>query len=314
MGPETEQFATLAGVRLCYETFGDESRPPLLLVMGLGTQMIGWHADFCSQLADRGFFVVRYDNRDVGRSTHLDHRPPPTTREILTRRHRNPAYTLGDMAEDGIGLLDQLGIDAAHVVGASMGGMLAQLMAAWWPDRVRSLVSIMSSTGSLRSGQPALRVYPSFLAKPARTKEQYVKRLVKVYGIIGSPGFERDEDDLRLLAETSFDRGANAAGTGRQLAAIQSARSRVRDLRRIKAPTLVIHGTADLLVRPSGGRATARAIPNARLQMIDGMGHDLPRGTWPQIIDGIVRNAAAGSALVTAYRSRAELYGRNPIE
>ena len=300
MRPEKEQFATLEGVSLCYETFGDESRPALLLVMGLGTQMIGWHADFCSRLAERGFFVVRYDNRDVGRSTHLDHRPPPTTREILTRRHRQPAYTLGDMAEDGVRLLDRLGIDAAHVVGASMGGMLAQLMAAWWPERVRSLVSIMSNTGSLRSGQPALRLYPSFLARPPRSKEEYVDRLVKVFGIIGSSGFERDEGDLRLLAETAFDRGADPAGSGRQLAAIQSSGSRVRDLRRIKAPTLVIHGTADLLVRPSGGRATARAIPNARLQLIDGMGHDLPRGAWPQIIDGIVGNAAAASPLVAA--------------
>jgi pimeloyl-ACP methyl ester carboxylesterase len=181
-----------------------------------------------------------------------------------------------------------------------MGGMLAQLMAAWWPGRVRSLVSIMSSTGSLRSGQPALRLYPYFLARPPRTKDEYIERLVKLFGVIGSPGFERDEGELRLLAGTSFDRGANAAGSGRQLAAIQSGGSRVRELRRIKAPTLVIHGKADLLVRPSGGRATARAIPNARLQLVDGMGHDLPRGAWQQIIDGIAQNAAAGSPLVPA--------------
>src|SRR3954463_8898262 len=200
MRPAKEEFATLDGIRLCYETFGDRSQPALLLVMGLGTQMIGWHADFCSQLAHRGFFLRRYDNRDAGRSTHLDHRPPPTTVEILTRRHRNPAYTLGDMAADGIGLLDQLGIDAAHIVGVSMGGMLAQLMAACWPDRVRSLVSIMSSSGSLFSGQPALRLYPSLLAKPPRTKAEYIERHVKIFGIIGSPGFERNEDDLRLLA------------------------------------------------------------------------------------------------------------------
>src|SRR3954452_14368440 len=242
MRPAKEEFASLEGIRLCYETFGDESRPALLLVMGLGTQMIGWDADFCPQLAHRGSFVVRYDNRDVGRSTHLDHRPPPTTREILTRPHRNPAYTLGDMADDGIRLLDQLGIDAAHVVGASMGGMLAQLMAAWWPDRVRSLVSIMSNTGSLRSGQPALRLSPTFLAKPPRSKEEYVERHVKIFGLIGSPGSERDDDALPLLAETPFDRAATAAGSGRQLAAIQSAGTRLSDLRRIKAPTLVIHG------------------------------------------------------------------------
>jgi pimeloyl-ACP methyl ester carboxylesterase len=304
MRPANEEFATVEGVRLCYETFGDDSRPALLLVMGLGTQMIGWHADFCSQLADRGFFVVRYDNRDVGRSTHLSNRPAPTTSEIVTRRHRNPAYTLGDMAADGIGLLDQLGIGAAHVVGASMGGMLAQLMAAWWPERVRSLVSIMSNTGSLRSGQPALRVYPSFLAKPAKSREEHIERFVKVFGIIGSSGFDRDDGDLRLLAGTSYDRGADPEGSARQLAAIQSGGSRVRDLRRIKAPTLVIHGTVDRLVRPSGGRATAKAIPNARLQLIEGMGHDLPRGAWPQIIDGIVENAAAAAPPARALAGR----------
>ena len=300
MRPENEQFATLEGVRICYETFGADSDPAVLLVMGLGTQMIGWHAEFCAQLAGRGFFVIRYDNRDVGRSTRFDHRPPPTTREVLTRRHRNPAYTLGDMADDGIGLLDRLGIDAAHVVGASMGGMLAQLMAAWRPERVRSLVSIMSSTGSLRSGQPALKLYPHFIAKPPTSKDEYIERMVQMFSIIGSPGFERNEDDLRLLGETAFDRGATPDGSARQLAAIQSGRSRVKELRKIKAPTLVIHGKADLLVRPSGGRATARAIPGARLKLVEGMGHDLPRGAWSEIIDGIVENAARAPAPVAA--------------
>ena len=300
MRPVNEQFATLEGVRLCYETFGDDGNPTVLLVMGLGTQMIAWHADFCGQLADRGFFVVRYDNRDVGRSTHLDHRPPPTTREILTRRHRNPAYTMGEMAEDGIGLLDQLGVRAAHVVGASMGGMIAQLMAAWWPERVRSLVSIMSSTGSLFAGQPAMRLYPHLFARPPKTREEYVDRFVKPFSIIGPPGFERNEDDLRLLGETAFDRGSTPAGTRRQLAAVQIGRSRVKELRLIRVPTLVIHGKDDLLVRPSGGRATARAVPGAKLHLIDGMGHDLPRGAWPEIIQGIADNAARAPAPVAA--------------
>jgi pimeloyl-ACP methyl ester carboxylesterase len=279
-----ERLVTVGELQLCHDAFGEPEHPPMLLVMGLGFQLVHWPEDLCRQLAAEGFRVIRFDNRDAGRSTHL-----PGQR-----------YSVDDMADDAVGLLDRLGIDRAHVVGASMGGMLAQLMAAWWPERVRSLVSIMSNTGSLRSGQPALRLYPSFLARPPRSKEEYVDRLVKVFGIIGSSGFERDEGDLRLLAETAFDRGADPAGSGRQLAAIQSSGSRVRDLRRIKAPTLVIHGTADLLVRPSGGRATARAIPNARLQLIDGMGHDLPRGAWPQIIDGIVGNAAAASPLVAA--------------
>jgi pimeloyl-ACP methyl ester carboxylesterase len=175
MRPVNEQFATVDGVRLCYETFGSERDPAVLLVMGLGTQMIAWHADFCARIAERGFFVIRYDNRDVGRSTHLDHRPPPTTREILTRRHRNPAYTLGDMADDGMGLLDQLDVDAAHVVGASMGGVLAQIMAAWRPDRVRSLVSIMSNTGSLLSG-PARDAPVSLFRREAPANEGGVHR------------------------------------------------------------------------------------------------------------------------------------------
>ena len=287
-----ERFCKVGDVELCYEPFGDPDRPAVLLVMGLGTQMIGWHADFCAELADRGFHVVRYDNRDVGRSTHLSDRPAPRPREILTRRIRRPAYLLKDMAADGIGLLDELGIESAHVVGASMGGMIAQTMAADRPDRVRSLVSIMSSTGSRWSGQPAPRVLPFFLQKPATSKEGYVEGIVKLFKLVGSPGFERDEDELRALLALGWDRGADADGVARQLGAIIASGHRAQDLKRIRVPTLVIHGKADRLIRPSGGRATARAIPNARLDLIDGMGHDLPRGVWPRILDGTEQNAA----------------------
>ena len=272
----------------------------MLLVMGLGTQMIGWHADFCAQLADRGFYVIRYDNRDVGRSTHLSDLRQPKMREIITRRIKRPPYLLADMAADGIGLLAELGIERAHVVGASMGGMIAQTMAADHPDRVLSLVSIMSSTGSRWSGQPAPRVLPVFLQKPASSKEAYAERIVKLFSLVGSPGFERDEDELRDLAGTSWERGVDPAGLNRQLAAILASGHRARDLKRIRVPTLVIHGKADLLVRPSGGRATARAIPDARLELIDGMGHDLPRAVWPRILEGIEQTAAraAGPAAV----------------
>lgn len=287
-----ERFCEVGDVELCYEPFGDPDRPAVLLVMGLGTQMIAWHADFCTELAERGFFVVRYDNRDVGRSTHLSDRPAPRPRELVTRRIRRPPYLLADMAGDGIGLLDELGIERAHVVGASMGGMIAQTMAASHPDRVLSLVSIMSSTGSRWSGQPAPRILPVFLQKPAAGKEAYVDRIVKLFALVGSPGFERDEDELRELATSSWDRGVDPAGFARQLGAIIASGHRTADLRRIRVPTLVIHGKADRLVRPSGGRATARAIPDARLQMIDGMGHDLPRGVWPRILDGIEQTAA----------------------
>jgi len=287
-----ERFGKVGDVELCYEPFGDPDRPAVLLVMGLGTQMIAWHADFCTELADRGFFVIRYDNRDVGRSTHLNDRPAPKPREIVTRRIRRPPYLLPDMAADGVGLLDELGIEGAHVVGASMGGMIAQTMAAHHPDHVLSLVSIMSSTGSRWSGQPAPRILPVFLQKPAATKEAYQERIVKLFALVGSPGFERDDDDLREMAGTSWDRGVDPAGFARQLGAIIASGHRAADLRQIRVPTLVIHGKSDRLVRPSGGRATARAIPNARLELIDGMGHDLPRGVWPRILDGIEQTAA----------------------
>ena len=295
-----EQFCTVGEVELCYETFGERGDPALLLIMGLGTQMVGWHEDLCRQLAERGFFVIRYDNRDCGRSTHFDQVPPPKPVELATRRPKRLAYTLADMAADGVGLLDQLGIERAHVVGASMGGMIAQLMAARHPDRVLSLVSIMSSTGSRWSGQPAVRTLPFLLGKPPVGREAYVARIEKVFALVGSPGFERDEQGLRELAELSYDRGASSAGLARQMAAIIESGSRVADLRKIKAPTLVIHGTKDLLVRPSGGKATARAIPGARLLRIEGMGHDLPRGAWPRIIDAIESNAARAGEPVAA--------------
>ena len=196
--------------------------------------------------------MIRFDNRDIGRSTRFDEVRPPTPLELLRRRHPRPAYTLADMADDAVGLLDHLDIAAAHVVGASMGGMIGQVLAARHPERVLSFTSIMSSTGSRWTGQPALRVYPYFLRRPGDTREAYVERAVKLFGIVGSPGFETDEDSLRELAGRSFDRGASVAGTGRQMAAIGHSGHRVADLRRITAPTLVIHGDSDRLVATSG--------------------------------------------------------------
>ena len=292
-----EHFADLGDVTLCYETFGDPDDEALLLVMGLGTQMIAWHAEFCQQVADRGFFVIRYDNRDVGRSTRLDHVPPPSPLELGTRRFKHLAYTLEDMAEDGVGLLDHLGIERAHIVGASMGGMIAQVLTVRHPDRVLSLTSIMSTTGGRWVGQPALKVYPFFLAKPPTTKEAYVDRAIKLFRVVGSTTCPDRESDLRETAECSFERGLSPGGLGRQLAAIMHAGDRSPDVGRIDVPTLVIHGTADKLVRPSGGKATHRAIQGSRLMLIDGMGHDLPRGAWEQIADGIAENARRGRPL-----------------
>jgi pimeloyl-ACP methyl ester carboxylesterase len=268
--------------------------------MGLGTQMLGWHDDFCAQLAARGFHVIRYDNRDVGHSTILAGHRPPTLGQILRRDARGASYTLAEMAADGVGLLDHLGVDRAHLVGASMGGMIAQTIAARRPERVLSLVSIMSTTGSRWRGQPALLAYPKFLRPLPPDRQGYIDQAAELFAWIGSPGFDREEDDLRELLGRMYDRGHSADAFTRQLAAIIASGNRTAELHRITAPTVVIHGTADRLVAPSGGRATARAIPGARLVKIEGMGHDLPRGAWPRILDAIVENAgrAAGSASV----------------
>jgi pimeloyl-ACP methyl ester carboxylesterase len=295
-----EEIARVGDVELAYERFGDPSRPALLLVMGLATQMLGWREAFCAQLAERGFHVIRYDNRDVGRSTRFSAHRPPTTRELILRDARAAAYTLADMADDGVGLLDHLGIARAHVVGASMGGMIAQTMAVRHPDRVLTLVSIMSNTGARWSGQPSPRLYGILLKPAPADRDGFVERQVEVLRRIGSPGFPRDEDDLRQMATMSFERGHDPAAAGRQLAAILASGDRTEQLRSIRVPTLVIHGDKDRFVAPSGGRATAKAIPGARLLTIAGMGHDLPRGAWPQIIDAIADNAARAGVSAAA--------------
>jgi pimeloyl-ACP methyl ester carboxylesterase len=285
-----ESFCRVGDVELCYETFGDPADPAMLLIMGLGTQMLGWADDLCAQLAARGFHVIRFDNRDIGRSTRMKGVRPPTLGQIVRRDRRAAGYLLADMAGDAVGLLDHLGIDRAHVVGASMGGMIAQTIAARHPERVLSLVSIMSNTGGRLRGQPALRTYPVFLRRSPADRDGYVEHIVRLFRVIGSPGF--DEAELREMLGRSYDRGYDPAGPGRQLAALLGSGDRTAELRTITAPSLVIHGTKDRLVAPSGGRATARAIPGARLLMIQGMGHDLPRRFWPEVLDAITDNAA----------------------
>ena len=287
-----EQICRIGDVDIAYETFGDPSRPALLLVMGLATQMIAWHEDFCAELAGHGFHVIRFDNRDVGRSSAMRDLPVPTLRQLALRSKKAAGYTLSDMAGDAVGLLDHLGIERAHVVGASMGGMIAQMVAIEHPERVLSLCSIMSNTGARWSGQPKLATYRVLLGTPPKDRDKFIEHVLKVYRVIGSPDFDRDEDDLREIAARSYDRGRNPAGSGRQLAAIIASGDRTGRLRSISAPTVVVHGTKDRLVNPSGGRATAKAIPGARLVRIEGMGHDLPRGAWPQIIGAITENAA----------------------
>jgi pimeloyl-ACP methyl ester carboxylesterase len=288
-----EQFCDIGGgIRLCYERFGSESDPPMLLIMGLGTQMIGWPDEFCSQLADRGFQVIRFDNRDIGRSTRIAG-APPTPRQLISRKIDPVLYTLSDMAADADGLLRELGVTPAHVVGASMGGMIAQTVAAQRPDSARSLVSIMSNTGNRWKGQPAFGIYRYLLRKAPDDRQGYIEHNTKVFEAIGSRGLPFDNDRVRDMVARSYDRGHDPAGPGRQLGAIVASGDRTAELRTIRAPTLVIHGSKDRMVARSGGVATAKAIPSARLMTIEGMGHDLPEAAWPQLVPAIADHAHA---------------------
>jgi pimeloyl-ACP methyl ester carboxylesterase len=281
-----ESTCTVGEIELCYETFGDPAHPAILLIMGLGTQMVAWHEDFCADLAARGFFVIRHDNRDIGRSTHLDQLPIPSLVQ-LAKRDRNAPYTLADMAADSVGVLDHLGIERAHIVGASMGGMIAQTLAIRHPARAASLTSIMSNTGGFWNGQPALAMYALLLRPGPRDREGFIEHGVEVFTKIGGSGYEADIEDLRAIAALSYERGHDPRGSQRQLWAIVADRDRRPDLRRLRMPATVIHGAEDKLVRPSGGRATAEAIPGATLVEIPGMGHGLPRGAWPVILGAI---------------------------
>ena len=291
-------------IELCYETFGDPADPTALLVMGLATQMIAWPDDFCRELAGRGFHVVRFDNRDIGKSTHVAARPP-TLLQLLRRSKRAASYTLGDMAEDAAGLLAELDLAPAHVIGASMGGMIAQALAARRPELVLSLTSIMSTTGSRRVGQPALRLLPMLAARPAKGREAAIEQADRVFSMVGSRGLEPDVEHIREVAARSYDRGrGDGAGRARQLAAIIASGNRTAELRRITAPTLAIHGTDDPLVRPSGGRATVRAIPGARLMTIEGMGHDLPVGAFALLVELIAEHAHVADPAATGSRAQ----------
>ncbi|HEX5592555.1 MAG TPA: alpha/beta hydrolase [Solirubrobacterales bacterium] len=286
-----ETMAPVNGIELCYQEMGDPDGEPLVLIMGLATQMIAWDEVFCGMLAERGYHVVRFDNRDIGRSSKIRSAGVPNVLDLLVGRGA-PEYRLRDMAADTIGLMDHLGIEAAHLVGASMGGMIAQCTAIGHRERVRSLCSIMSTTGSRRVGHPSYKTFGLLLGKPPRKREAAIERVVKTFKTIGSPGYPFDEERIRDLAGRSFDRGHSQAGIARQLHAITASGDRTHQLRKLNLPAVVIHGRNDVLVNPSGGRATARAIPNARLTMIDGMGHDMPRALWPTFVEEISCNAA----------------------
>lgn len=276
------------GIRLCYQQFGDPADPPVVLIAGLGQQLHSWPEGSVTGLVRRGYRVTRFDNRDAGRSTHMSYRPPNPVAILRGGNHRDQ-YQLGDMARDTVGLLDALGYDQAHLVGVSMGGMIAQTVTAHYPGRVTTLTSIMSNTGAPRIGRPAPSTWVRMAtARPPRSRDAAVEAAVKTFRHIGSHGFPFDEAWIREKAGTDWDRDPRgSAGVARQLAGIFASGDRTAELRRIDVPTLVIHGDRDRMVHPTGGAATAGAIPGARLQTIPGMGHDLPAGAWPTLLDHI---------------------------
>jgi len=288
-----ELFAPLtSGVEICYQTFGDPDADPLLLVMGLGGPMNWWDTDLCLLLANRGFFVIRYDNRDTGRSSRAVGRIDRRTmvRAFLGRPVTVP-YSIADLADDAFGLLDHLGIESADVVGASMGGMIAQTMAIARPERVRSLVSIMSTTGRRTVGWQSPALLPTLIARRGPEREAYLAGSQRVWALIGSPGFPKDPDELVRRGNETFDRGVSRAGTMRQMMAVITQPDRTAQLRRLTMPTLVIHGLADRMVHVSGGRSTAMAVPGSELLLVDGMGHDFPKPLYDTIAAAVRRTA-----------------------
>jgi pimeloyl-ACP methyl ester carboxylesterase len=284
-------------IELEYDTFGHRGGRPLLLVMGLGAQMILWDERFCEQLAERGHFVVRFDNRDVGLSTKLDAAGVPNVLEMMGRVAAGlplaAPYTLDDMADDAAALLEALDLASAHVCGASMGGMIAQTLAYRHAPRVRSLVSIMSSTGNPELPPAAPEAMQVLLSPPPASRAEAIEQAVKAWRVIGSPGFALDEARIRERTARAYDRCFHPPGAARQIAAILAHGNRRPRLAGVAAPTLVIHGADDPLVPLAGGRDTADAIPGAELLVIEGMGHDLPEGAWPRIVGAIASHTEA---------------------
>jgi len=278
---------TVGDIDLAYNTLGEATDPPVVLISGLGAQLIAWDDAFCQQLVDRGLFVIRFDNRDSGLSSHLANRSTPDPSTQPAGAAPAASYTLAQMAADTAGLIDNLGLGSAHVVGISLGGMIAQILAIEHPERVRSLTSIMSTTGHKQVGQPTDAARALFLLPPVITREDAMDRAMLFNRTIGSPAYPTDETELRDRAVRAFDRAFNPQGVARQLAAAMTTPDRTEDLRRLDLPTLVIHGAQDPVIAVSGGQATAEAIPGAELVVIDGMGHDLPRPLWPTIAERI---------------------------
>jgi pimeloyl-ACP methyl ester carboxylesterase len=286
-----EQIATNVGpanIDIAYERIGDPDKPPVLLIMGVGAQLVAWPDGFCTALVERGLHVIRFDNRDVGRSSHLSHARAPDLPAVLRGDLSSVSYTLSDMAADTIGLLDVLGIDSAHLVGASMGGAIAQTVAIEHPDRVRSLTSMMSTTGDMKVGQATPETLKAvFGGAPAVTRQDVIDRQVRAFSVVGSPGFPTELEVVAASAARAYDRGYDPIGVARQAIASVASGDRTELLRHLDLPALVIHGLDDVMCDVSGGRATAAAIPQSKLVLIKGLGHNLPPGLWSGIAEHI---------------------------
>lgn len=280
------------GIDLEYDEFGSPDDPGFLLVMGFSVQMTGWDERFCARLAEHGFRVVRFDNRDVGLSSRIAGGPLPDVMKALAGDHSSASYTIADMADDAAALLDALGMAPAHVLGVSMGGMIVQSLAIRHPDRVRSLCSVMSTTGDPSVGAPRAEAIAALLSPPATDRDEAAARAVASSKVLGSPAHPTDEATVRARAMAAFDRSHDPTGVARQLVAILASADRTADLGAVTAPTLVIHGADDPLIDVSGGEATAKAVPGSELLVVPGMGHDLPEALWDTIIDAAAANAA----------------------
>jgi pimeloyl-ACP methyl ester carboxylesterase len=280
------------GVELEYETVGDPRGRPLLLVQGLGAQLISVEDGLCQELAGRGFLVIRYDNRDAGLSTWFDDARPVDLAAVWSGDHATLAYTLEDMADDAVAVLDAAGVEAAHLAGISLGGMIAQLVATRYPSRVRSLASIMSTTGDRAVGQPTGEAATVLVAPMPRDRDGFLERAVtNARAISAGTAFPFDAEAVRKGAARAYDRAHHPKGVGRQLAAVLAAGDRTRALGGIRVPTVVVHGELDQVIGLSGGEATAAAIPGAHLLRVPGLGHELPPGFWPTLADALVQNA-----------------------
>lgn len=287
-GEESAQNVGPSKITMAYQRFGNPALPPVFLIMGAGAQMINWPEGFCVELASRGLHLIRFDNRDAGLTTHFSDAPVPDFSAIQSGDFSTVTYTLSDMAADTVGLMDALGYDSVHLVGASMGGMIAQTIAIEYPQRVRSLTSIMSTTGDSSVGQPDYSVLGNLGSPPYDDRQAYIDWQIKSRKAIGSPKYPLDEKYVAHIAGLAWDRDHDPLGMMRQAVAVIKSGDRTEQLRSLKMPTLVIHGESDKMINISGGRAVAAAIPGAELVTFEGMGHELPRALWSEFATKIV--------------------------